>query len=50
MKKQYFIRRERDSRIIAGIFVPINSQTIAENVLKQWKHNFPSESFHITEN
>lgn len=50
MKKQYFIRRKRDSRIIAGIFAPINSLIMAENVLKKWQHNFPSESFHITEN
>jgi|TARA_R110000796_G_scaffold123104_2_gene237393 hypothetical protein len=43
----YIIRRTRDRRPIAGIFMPITTKTMALRTLAQWQHNYPTEDFHI---
>jgi hypothetical protein len=43
----FIIRRTRDQRPIAGIFIPIRSKTMAERILAEWQHNYPQETFHI---
>ena len=46
-KAQYIVRRTRDQRPIAGIFMPICSQAIAERILAEWQVNYPTETFHV---
>ena len=41
----YLIRRERDGRLIAGIFAPINTEEQARAVLARWEYNWPHERF-----
>ena len=43
----YLIRRERDGRLIAGVFAPINTEEQARAVLARWEHNWPHERFII---
>ena len=46
-KEQYIIRRTRDRRPIAGIFMPIQTTTMAQRILEEWQANYPSETFHV---
>jgi ornithine cyclodeaminase/alanine dehydrogenase-like protein (mu-crystallin family) len=46
-KAQYIVRRTRDQRPIAGIFVAIRSQAMAERILAEWQANYPTETFHV---
>lgn len=46
-KAQYIVRRSRDNRPIAGVFIAIRTETLAERILAEWQHNYPTETFHI---
>jgi len=41
------IRRVRDNRLIAGLFVDIKTEDFAKRVLAEWQHNCPDEEFYI---
>jgi len=43
----YLIRRERDGRLIAGVFAPITNEEQARAVLARWEYNWPHERFII---
>ena len=43
----YLIRRERDGRLIAGVFIPIDTEEQARAVLARWECNWPHERFVI---
>ena len=43
----YYIRRVRDSRLIAGLFVDIKTEDCAKKLLAQWEHNCPDDEFYI---
>ena len=45
----YYIRRLKDNRLIAGLFMPIETKELANRILKQWQHNCPNETFYIQE-
>jgi hypothetical protein len=45
--EQYIIRRTRDQRPIAGVFMPIYTQSIAERILAEWQANYPTDTFHV---
>ena len=44
---RYYIRRVRDNRLIAGLFVDIKTEDFAKRVLAEWEHNCPDEEFYI---
>lgn len=46
-KAQFIVRRTRDDRPIAGIFVAIRSEAMAEQILAEWQANYPTETFHV---
>lgn len=46
-KAQYIVRRTRDQRPIAGIFIPIRSETMAQRILAEWQENYSQEAFHV---
>lgn len=46
-KEQYIVRRKRDQRPIAGVFMPIHSQSMAERILAEWQANYPTDTFQI---
>ena len=43
----YYIRRVRDNRLIAGLFVDIKTEDFAKRLLKEWQHNCPDDEFYI---
>ena len=45
----YYIRRLKDNRLIAGLFMPIETKELANRILKHWEHNYPNETFYIEE-
>ena len=45
----YIVRRAKDNRPIAGIFMTIKTQEQAQRTLEQWQYNWPNESFYIEE-
>lgn len=46
-KAQYIVRRTRDQRPIAGIFIAIRSEAMAQRILAEWQENYPQEAFHV---
>lgn len=46
-KAQYIVRRTRDQRPIAGIFIAIRSEAMAQRILEEWQENYPTETFHV---
>jgi hypothetical protein len=46
-QQRYIVRRTRDQRPIAGVFMPIRSHAMAERILAEWSMNYPTETFHI---
>lgn len=45
----FIIRRKRDNRPIAGIFMTIKTIEQAQRTLEQWQYNYPTETFYIEE-
>jgi hypothetical protein len=43
----YCIRRLKDKRLIAGLFVAIETEDFAKRLLKQWQYNCPDDEFYI---
>jgi hypothetical protein len=43
----YLIKRERDGRLVSGIFAPIKTEHQARAVLARWEYNWPGEQFTI---
>ena len=43
----YCIRRLKDKRLIAGLFVAIETEDFAKRLLKQWQYNCPNDEFYI---
>jgi len=48
MPKHYLVKT-KEGRPIAGIFMPIRTQEMAERIRLQWEHNCPNQSFIIEE-
>jgi len=45
----YYVRRLKDNRLVAGLFLPLKTKEIANRMLKQWQYNFPNDEFFIEE-
>ena len=43
----YYIRRVKDNRLIAGLFVAIETEDFAKRLLAKWEHNCPDDEFYI---
>jgi hypothetical protein len=43
----YCIRRLKDKRLIAGLFVAIETEDFAKRLLKQWQNKCPDDEFYI---
>ena len=44
---EQFIIRNSKGRLIAGLFMPLQTIEFAQRVLAEWQHNYPQETFHI---
>ena len=44
---EQFVIRNSKGRLIAGLFMPLQTIEFAQRVLAEWQHNYPQETFHI---
>ena len=42
-----FVIRNSKGRLIAGLFMPLQTIEMAQRVMAEWQYNHPQETFHI---